>query len=139
MKVIIAIDGSAASLRALDYVLQHRDVFGASPNITLINVHLPIPSARAKQWVGKEVLDAYYAEEAESQLRPARERLALAGKVAREIRAIGDPGDEIAKAGGDQHMIVMGTHGRTALGNLVMGSVATRTLAATTTPVLLVK
>jgi nucleotide-binding universal stress UspA family protein len=36
-------------------------------------------------------------------------------------------------------MIVMGTHGRTALGNLVMGSVATRTLAATTTPVLLVK
>jgi nucleotide-binding universal stress UspA family protein len=36
-------------------------------------------------------------------------------------------------------MIVMGNVGRTALGNLVMGSVATRTVAESSVPVLLVK
>ena len=33
-------------------------------------------------------------------------------------------------------LVVMGTHGHTALGNLVMGSVATKVLAARKVPVL---
>jgi nucleotide-binding universal stress UspA family protein len=139
MKVLVAIDGSASSLRALNYVLEHHDVFGASPDITLINVHLPIPSGRAKAWVGKEVVDAYYAEEAEEQLAPAREKVRASGREAKELRVVGNPGDEIAKAAKGLHMIVMGTHGRNALGNLVMGSVATRTVAVSETPVLLIK
>ncbi len=36
-------------------------------------------------------------------------------------------------------MIAMGTHGHTALANLVMGSVATRVVATSTVPVLLMK
>ena len=36
-------------------------------------------------------------------------------------------------------MIAMGTHGHTALANLVMGSVATRVLARSKVPVLLLK
>lgn len=139
MKVVIAIDGSPSSMRAVDYVLTHHEVFGAKPEITLVNVHLPVPSGRAKQWVGKEILDAYYSEEAEAQLAPARERIKAAGRTASELKLIGNPGDEIAKAGKGQHMIVMGTHGRSALGNLVMGSVATRTVAVSDTPVLLIK
>jgi nucleotide-binding universal stress UspA family protein len=139
MKVLIAIDGSPASMRAVDYVLTHHEVFGAKPEITLVNVHLPVPSGRAKQWVGKEILDAYYSEEAEAQLTPARERIKSAGRNASELKLIGNPGDEIAKAAKGQHMIVMGTHGRSALGNLVMGSVATRTVAVSETPVLLIK
>ena len=44
MKVLVAIDGSPSSLRAIKYVTKHADVFGAKPNITLIAVHLPVPS-----------------------------------------------------------------------------------------------
>jgi nucleotide-binding universal stress UspA family protein len=36
-------------------------------------------------------------------------------------------------------MIAMGTHGHTALANLVMGSVATKVLAVSKIPVLLMK
>jgi nucleotide-binding universal stress UspA family protein len=140
MKVLVAIDGSKFSLRGLEYVVTHADVFGVTPEITLINVHPPVPSPRAAAWVGKDVVEKYYAEEADEALKGAREILGNVELVASEIRRVGDPGHEIAKAGASGYqMIVMGTHGRTGLKNLVMGSVATRTIAESSVPVLLVK
>jgi nucleotide-binding universal stress UspA family protein len=127
MKILIAIDGSKFSLRGLEYVVTHADVFGVTPEMTLINVHPPIPSPRAAAWVGKDVVEKYYAEEADEALKGAREILNKVEMVASEIRRVGDPGHEI------------GTHGRTGLKNLVMGSVATRTIAESSIPVLLVK
>ncbi|MBL8521480.1 MAG: universal stress protein [Betaproteobacteria bacterium] len=138
MKILVPIDGSDASLRALAFVTSHADAF--SPDIHLIHVHLPVPSARAAAWVGKEVLHAYYEEESDAALKPALGLLAKAGKQAVVIKGIGDPGSEIAsKAAAGFDLIVMGNKGRTALGNMVMGSVAMRTLAESTVPVLLVK
>jgi nucleotide-binding universal stress UspA family protein len=40
---------------------------------------------------------------------------------------------------GRYDMVVMGSHGHSALGNLVMGSVTTQVLAHCTVPVLLVR
>ena len=71
MKVLIAIDGSDSSLRATQYVLDHAVIFGVKPDITLIYVHLPVPSPRARAWLGQEVLDQYYSEEAEEALAGA--------------------------------------------------------------------
>ncbi len=140
MKVLVAIDGSSSSLRAVEYVTKHADVFGVTPDITLINVHLPIPSPRAKAWVGKDVVDQYYAEEADVALTDALAHLKSAGRTANVIKLVGEPGHKVAMAAKDGfQMVVMGTHGRTALGNLVMGSVANRTVAESPVPVLLVK
>ena len=110
-------------------------------DITLIYVHLPVPSPRARAWLGQEVLDQYYSEEAEEALAGARAAIAARGLKAGEIKRVGDPGAEIAKAAteGGSVLIVMGTHGRSALGTLVMGSVATKVLAHSSVPVLLVK
>ena len=140
MKVLVAIDGSPSSLRAIKYVTKHADVFGAKPNITLIAVHLPVPSQRAKALIGREIVDQYYSDESDAMLASALAHLKKAGQTAQVLKSVGDPGEEIAKAAkkGFQ-MIVMGTHGRTALGNLVMGSVAMRTLAESMGPVVLVK
>lgn len=139
MKILIAIDGSPSSLRALQYVLDHADMFGRAPDLTLVNVHLPIPSARAKAWVGQDIVNAYYAEEADAALADALALLEARGIKASVLKSVGDPGHEIAKAGAAHDLVVMGTHGRTALANLVMGSVATRAVAESATPVLLVK
>ncbi|MBL8510963.1 MAG: universal stress protein [Betaproteobacteria bacterium] len=141
MKVLIPIDGSPNSLRALEYVISHRDIFGSAPTIALIYVHLPIPSARAKAFLGAEVLDQYYADETQAALTPARELLTKHGLSATEVWLVGNPGSEIAKAAltHDCRMIVMGTHGHGAVGNLLLGSVTTRTIAESTVPVLLVK
>ncbi len=48
MEILAAIDGSESALRALSYVLKHVGMFGAALEIALVNVHLPIPSVRAK-------------------------------------------------------------------------------------------
>ena len=141
MKVLIAIDGSDGCLRATDYVLNHADVFGVQPEITLINVHLPVPSPRARAWLGQEALNNYYAEEAEQALAAARAKVAAKGIKAAEVVCVGDPASEIAKTAGETGcvLIVMGTHGRSGLGTLIMGSVATKVLAQAAAPVLLVK
>jgi nucleotide-binding universal stress UspA family protein len=148
MKILVPIDGSDASMRALQYVTQHKAFSGADDMdgdgghivpITLIHVHLPVPGGRAKALVGQDVLAAYYDEEAEAALKAARDYLASIGYKPTVIKAVGDPGGEIARAASAFDLVVMGNKGRTALGNLVMGSVATRTLAESHVPVLLVK
>ncbi len=53
----------------------------------------------------------------------------------------GDPADEIIELGRDSQcdLIVMGTHGRTGLGRLLMGSVAERVMRRAPCPVLTIK
>ena len=141
MKLLIAIDGSESALRALGYVFDHKDFFSANPELVLINVHLPLPSPRAEAYLGSAAFTQYYKEESEEALAPAR--ALLAGKPCRvvERQVIGQPAAQIVAAATQEgcDLIVMGTHGRNALGNLLMGSVAMRVIAASPVPVLTVK
>ena len=141
MKVLVAIDGSEAALRALRYVVDHQVFFSANPELLLVNVHLPVPSARAKAVLGNDMITQYYKDEADEALAPAR--ALLAGKTCRvtERQIIGQPAAEIIAVAQEDacDMIVMGTQGRSALGNLLMGSVAMRVIATSSTPVLSVK
>ncbi len=138
MKILVPVDGSAASLRALAYVVSHASMF--TPDISLMHVHLPLPSGKATSWVGKDAVQAYYDEESDAALKPAIDQLAKSGVKAEVIKRVGDPGAEIASmAASGFDLIVMGNKGRTALGNMFMGSVATRTVAEASVPVLLVK
>jgi len=141
MKVLVAIDGSDSALRALRYVIEHADMFGGAPEVVLVNVHLPIPSPRAKAVLGHEVIDQYYQDEAEEALAPARALLKGTPCKVVERPTVGQPAAQIIAAA-QQHgceMIVMGTHGRTAIGNLFMGSVAMRVIAESPVPVLVTK
>ncbi|NJR71895.1 MAG: universal stress protein [Gammaproteobacteria bacterium] len=139
-KILVAIDGSDTSVRVVSYLATATSVFPATTSIDLIHVHLPIPSPRAVSWVGAEVVNKYYDDEAEIALTPARDVLRQHGRQFAVIKRVGDPGHEIAKAAKDGYVaIVMGTHGRTALLNLAMGSVATRVIAEATIPVMLIK
>jgi nucleotide-binding universal stress UspA family protein len=141
MKVLVAIDGSESALRALHYVIEHAGMFGAAPEVVLANVHLPVPSPRAKAVLGHEVVDQYYKEEAEEALAPARAALAATSCKVIERAIVGQPAEQIVDTA-KQHgcdLIVMGTHGRSALGNLFMGSVAMRVIAESPVPVLVTK
>jgi nucleotide-binding universal stress UspA family protein len=137
MKILVAIDGSPAALTALERLVGKLGLFRAAPRLTLIHVHPPIPYKAAAAWVGKDVVERYYSEESDAALAPARDFLTAQG-IAFEV---GNPAEEIVAraSAGDYDMIAMGTHGHTALANLVMGSVATRVLATSTVPLLLMK
>ena len=141
MKVLIAADGSNHSLAALNAVLSRRAWFREVPAVELVHVHAPIPYPRAAAWAGKEAVDRYYDEESELALKPAEAILTRQGVPFRPVKLVGDAAREIIghAAASDCDLIVMGTHGHTAMGNLVMGSVATKVLAASKVPVLLLK
>jgi nucleotide-binding universal stress UspA family protein len=141
MKVLVATDGSTFSLDAIEGFASRMRWFRETPVIELIHVHPPIPVGRAVAWAGKGAVERYYSEESAEALKPAEALLARREIAFHAVRLVGDPGSEIARhaesSGCD--LIVLGTHGHTAMANLVMGSVATKVIAASKVPVLLIR
>jgi nucleotide-binding universal stress UspA family protein len=141
MKLLFPVDGSDAALAALDKLGDIIHWFSETPQIILINVHASLPYPRAAAWAGHEAVEQFHDEESEKALAEPRKRLERSGRSFTVEKRVGDPAEEIvrfAEAEGCE-LIAMGTHGRSALKNLVMGSVATKVLAVSKAPVLLLK
>jgi len=119
------------------------DDAAAALNIVALAVQMTVqPQPRVRQQlVGKEVVDKYYSEEAEKVLGPVSKFLVRHGIDPKSVWKVGHAGENIAKMAesGKFDLLVMGSHGHSALGNLVMGSVATQVLAHCSVPVLLVR
>ena len=141
MKVLFPVDGSDSALTALVKFARMVPRFIETPELVLINVQLPLPYPRAIVSLGKQVIAEYYEVESEQELAEARERLEQSELTFMVEKRVGDPAQEIVNFAEKEQceMIAMGTHGRTALRNLVMGSVATKVLAASKVPVLFIK
>jgi len=140
MKILLAVDGSKYTKKMLAYLTTHNDLFTATNEFTVFTAQAPL-SPRARAAVGKEIADGYHAEEAEKILGPVCKFLARHGIDAKSAWKVGHAGEAIAKFAdaGKYDLLVMGSHGHSALGNLVMGSVATQVLAHCGVPVLLVR
>ncbi|MCD6665371.1 universal stress protein [Hydrogenophaga bisanensis] len=140
MKILLAVDGSSYTKKMLAYLTTHLEVFHADNEFTLFTVQTPLPP-RARAAVGADVANAYYAEEAEKVTAPVVKFLKRHGIEAKVVHKTGGPGELIAKQAnaGGYDLVMMGSHGHSALGNLVMGSVATQVLAHCKVPVLLVR
>ncbi|HET9341110.1 MAG TPA: universal stress protein [Casimicrobiaceae bacterium] len=141
MKVLLATDGSQHSLDAVEAFVSRFAWFRQPPAIELCHVHPAIPYGRAAAWAGKEAVERYYAEESDAALKPAADLLAARGVAFQAVKLVGEAGHELVRhaqsAGCD--LIAMGTHGTGAMTNLVMGSVATKVIASSKVPVLLLK
>lgn len=140
MKILLAVDGSAYTKKMLAYLTTHDEVFSAHNEFTLFTVQSPLPP-RARAAVGAEIANGYYADEAAKITAPVVKFLLRHGIDAKVVHKVGAAGEQIAKAAnaGKFDMVMMGSHGHSALGNLVMGSVATQVLAHCQVPVLLVR
>jgi len=141
VKILLPVDGSECSLRAVDHLIAHVSWFREVPEIHLLHVHAPIPIGRVQAHVGKETLHAYYLEEGQEHLVVAQKKLDAAGRFHTTHIHVGQPAEVIVRVAGDLacDLIVMGTHGRGGLVELVTGSVASRVLHLAPCPVLLVK
>lgn len=141
MKILFAVDGSSYSLKAAQYLALHFNWLSEPAELHLLHVESPIPVGRARAAMGKEAVDRYYAEEGEAALAPAENILRKYDIRFVRSYAAGDVADAI-QAYVNQNaidMIVMGSHGHGALRGLMMGSVATKVIAATTAPVLIIR
>jgi nucleotide-binding universal stress UspA family protein len=141
LKVLVPVDGSDNALRALRHVIATRSRYSDSLDLHVLNVQRPIASGAVRMFISQDTLNDYYREEGEKALESARELTAQSGMACRFHIAVGEEGASIAHYA-DEHscdLIVMGTRGMGGLGNLVLGSVATRVIHLAHVPVTLVK
>jgi nucleotide-binding universal stress UspA family protein len=140
MKILLAVDGSKYSKKMLAYLSTHEALLSPNHEYTVFTAQPALPP-RARAAVGKEVAESYYAEECEKVLGPISKFLLRHGIDAKTTWKVGPAGASIAKLAetGKFDLVIMGSHGHGALGNLVMGSVATQVLAHCEVPVLLVR
>lgn len=140
MKILIAADGSAYTKRMLAYLAAHDEWLGPRHEYTVVHSVLAVPH-RAAGYVSAETVRAFYADDAESVFRPIRTFFELQGMEAKFVHTVGHAAESIAKLAdeGKFDLIAMGSRGHGDLANLVLGSVATKVLARTSTPVLLIR
>lgn len=135
-RILVATDFSSQAEEALQWALRFREAFGAK----LVFLHvidifsLAELSCRA---VGGDPLLPMLREEAKSNMQRWQARVSDAKAVIRE----GSPRPVIVEAAMelDCQMIVMGTHGRSGLAHLLLGSVAEYVVRHSKVPVLTVR
>jgi nucleotide-binding universal stress UspA family protein len=140
VRILIAVDGSESSDRAVTHLLQKLTWYREAADIHLLNVQPPLPSD-VSRFISAEQLQDFHREQGEAAIASARRALEARKIAFRSHIGIGDPAHVIAQYAREQAIdqIVMGTRGLGSVAGLVMGSVTTKLLTLTDIPVLLIK
>jgi len=143
LRILLAIDGSEHSTRAVQYVIRLKDSLRVPLQVQLVNVQPPVPK-KELLFEGRlselHRLEEPFRAEGAKRLTGAQAALAAAGIECQPHVEIGEPAPVIAGFAGSHHSetIVMGTHGLGAIKSLVLGSVAAKVVHLSPVPVLLV-
>jgi nucleotide-binding universal stress UspA family protein len=141
MKILIPIDGSENALRAVRQVLDKRGWCREALEIHLVNVQLPVASGAVRMFIPQDQLREYYEDEGQKALKAAKDLLQDSGVAFHCRVGVGDPAAAIVHYCTEQgcDLIAMGTRGSGALGNVLIGSVATKVIHLAHVPILLLK
>lgn len=138
-RVLCPIDFSDCSLHALGYALAIARQFGASVEILHVMPD-PLPAGRAGMQARLESIRTAAQAAAVVQMKQAIEAAAGTDLSADTAIEHGNPSAQVVAraAASAPGLVVMGTHGRGALGRLVLGSVAEEVVRQIDCPLLLV-
>ena len=141
-RVLIPIDGSDCALRGVALVISKRALY-LSPDdleIHLINVQAPF-SNDISRFVSHQQIAEFHRQQSDEALQGARQMLDDAGVKYRCHIEVGNIAETITALASSLEcdQIVMGTHGRGAFKEFVMGSIPLKVLALSEIPVLLIK
>lgn len=140
MKILIPVDGSGSSTRAAQFVAN------LANKATSLEVHIVNVQPLGDDWMIRRLLKVDELAQMEqgwgaSALEPARALLADAG-VAVETHVVqGEVAPTIVRLAEELgcNQIVMGSHGRSSLTGLLMGSVASKVMHLAGIPITFVK
>ncbi len=142
MKILIALDASAHSERALDFVTRMR--WPAGSRMIVLSVVQPVASALAAAYepaaLPPGLLEAQ-RQQAQQVVAHAEETLRQAG-FATEGRIVeGDPRESVTQAARDERadLVVVGSRGRSGVSKLMLGSVSSHVVTHAPCSVLVVK
>lgn len=142
MKILLPVDGSASSRRAVRYVIHHWSAVPPSARPTLVLLHVdPVLSVGITRYLSASDVHRFHATNARNALRGTRRSLGRAGHLFEEIHEVGDSSEVIVRLASRLKcdLVAMGSHGWGALFSLVLGSVVVKVLAHSRVPVLVVR
>lgn len=140
LKLLLPVDGSEASVHAVQHMLlligQYKDV----PELYLLNVQSPL-SRGVTMFISSEQMKQFHYDEGLKALATVRAKLDAAKLPYTFDVSVGDPGEAIAKYAKEKRcdQICMGTRGLGHVAGMLLGSVATKVIQLADVPVLLVK
>jgi len=134
-KIVVAFDGSETALRALRYAMKIAD------EIHLVNAQPKIDAPALSLHMTRPDIDNMQFEQGRAVLAEACKVLDEGGVRYHTHLEIGEPASTIAQVAKSQSadMIVMGTRGMGAFGNLIFGSTVTKVVHLADVPVTLIK
>lgn len=140
MKILVAIDGSKTAALAVKSAIDLAKAMTEAPTLVLMHADVPLMRRVAAE-LGTEGTRRYHQENHDYAMKAARTALKRAKLAFSEKQVVDDAGPAIVKAAkaGKFDLVVMGSHGRTALASALLGSVAAKVLSHSTVPVLIVR
>ena len=139
LKILVPVDGSETADRAVNHLLKLRQA--EQPlDIHLLNVQIPI-DGHARSFVSQDDVEEYHREEGLTALANARRILDEAAVPYTHHIAVGHVAETIIRYAREHRFdkILMGSHGRSGLMQMLLGSVASEVLRHSEIPVTLVK
>ena len=140
-KLLVPVDGSDNAMRALEHAIRLAKEREPMELVIVYAHEPPIIYGEIEIYLSEEKANELLREHSEDILRPAIEKAKAAGVTFISQILIGNIPKSIVSCAETLACdgIVMGTRGMSAIGNLVMGSVATKVVHLTKLPVTLVK
>ncbi len=139
LRVLIAVDGSAYSRLATEHVLRLADA-QCLIDLHLLTVQMPLETGHIRQFIPRDQLEAHYRDSGLAALQEVVSLLDQRGQQHTAHIAVGHIAETITRYANEMNfeLIVIGTHGRTGLRHVAMGSVAQEVLKRATVPVTVV-
>lgn len=140
--VVVATDGSKYSMAAASEAIGIAKLNGSKLTvIAVVPAELAAPTDVDFAVVQREKIADQVMHEAEKNARVVKDAAQKEGVSVQAFVMTGRPGDAIIETARDQSadLIVVGSHGRTGIDRLLMGSVAERVIVLASSAVLVVK
>jgi nucleotide-binding universal stress UspA family protein len=139
-KVLLAVDGSDNSLRAVAYLVKRASTAKEQYQVSLVNVQYALHGTVAT-FINAQQLKQFHQEEGSKAIAQAQAALDAAGIACTQHLFIGEPAETITRFAREQACdeIIIGSRGLSAIGSLLVGSVATKIVHLAGVPVVLVK
>jgi nucleotide-binding universal stress UspA family protein len=139
-RILVAVDGSAASVRAARLAARIAARFAAE--LTLLHaVHLDVPAPSGKYKAALAQLWKKHEEEGKRLMEGVAGRLRAHGAPIRTMLVRGSPAKKIAEAArsGRFDLVVVGSRGRGAVARRLLGGTTDRVVRLCERPVLIVR
>src|SRR5690606_12965792 len=140
MKILVAVDGSEISLRAVKFVIALNRELAKPARVTLLAVDPPhFPGVESR--IGTKAVQQMHEDSLDQMLRDARRSLSRAKLELNERAEIGDAAETILAVARKEKvdLIVLGSHGRGAVKGILLGSVSSKVIAQGDIPVTIVR